>query len=53
MISPCAWSQAAMMTRQPKRMETRVTRWVPAHHNHLLAYQNVWAVVEGHESRGH
>jgi hypothetical protein len=45
--------QAAMVTRHPERIATCVTRWMPAHHNRLLVYQNVWALVEGHESRGH
>jgi hypothetical protein len=44
---------AAMVTRQPERIETCVTRWVPAHHNRRLVYQNVWALVEGHKSRVH
>ena len=45
--------QAAMVTRKPERIEPCVTRWVPSHHDHVLVDQNVWAPVEGHESRGH
>jgi hypothetical protein len=42
-----------MVTRQPKRVETRVTRGVPSHDDHVLVDQNVSAAVEGHESRDH
>jgi hypothetical protein len=45
--------QAAMATRKPERIAACVTRWVPSHHDHVLVDQNVWAPVEGHESRGH
>ena len=43
--------QAAMATRKPERIAACVTRWVPSHHDHVLVDQNVWAPVEGQESR--
>jgi hypothetical protein len=45
--------QTAMVTRQPKRFATGVTRGVPSHNDHILVDQYVWAPIEGHESRGH
>jgi hypothetical protein len=45
--------QTAMATREPQRFSTRVTRGVPSDNDHVLVDHDVWAPIEGHESRSH